>query len=63
MSDFTVVELGGVKVGPDEWLVLTCHDGVPVERLVKIREQIPQPLRNRVLIVSGVEDVRVVAKS
>ena len=56
-----VMEMSALVVGPDEWLVLSVKESRNLEEVKSIREQIPDALKNRVLIVEGM-DVFVIRK-
>jgi hypothetical protein len=46
-----VVHLDGLVVGPDQWLVLITRQAIDTEAIDLIREQVPDALRGRVLVV------------
>lgn len=46
-----VVRLDGLTVGPDQWLVLITREAIDPDAIETIREQIPEALRGRVLVV------------
>ena len=56
-----VMEMSALVVGPDEWLVLSVKESRNLDDVKAIQAQIPDALKNRVLVVEGV-DVFVIRK-
>lgn len=48
-----VVHLDGMVVGPDQWLVLTSRRPITHEEAARIKDQMPNALHGRVLVVDS----------
>ena len=41
------------EIGPEDWLVLVSYEDMSQSQLEDVKRKVPEPLRNRVMVING----------